>query len=54
MSYISLSHCLKIEGERKKVIIQVSGFSNETESQKKFPLHLKKGADEVFSGMPKL
>lgn len=42
MSYISLSHFLKIEGERKKVIIQVSGFSNETESQEKIPSTFKK------------
>lgn len=36
-------------------MIQLSGFSHETESQgKKKPLYLKKGTDEVFSDMPKL
>lgn len=50
MSYISLSHFLKIEGERKKVIIQLSGFLTKQKAMKKFPLYLKKGVDEVFSG----
>lgn len=38
MSYISLSHFLKTEGERKKVITQLSGFCNETKPRKIFPL----------------
>lgn len=55
ISYISLSHFLKIEGERKKINDTIIRFfsRNRKPREKKFSI-FKKGVDEVFSDMPKL